>query len=62
MLMRLLTLFLAYQHLSSGMNLRECKDQSWLNVQGVPVFCFDYMQDVFAYPRWYTYPRLKPQV
>jgi hypothetical protein len=40
--MRRLSMFLAYQHISSGTNLRECEDQSWLKVQAVPVFRFDY--------------------
>jgi hypothetical protein len=42
MLMRWLSLFLAYQHLNSGTNLREWEDQSWLKVQAVPVFRFDW--------------------
>jgi hypothetical protein len=39
--MRWLSLFLACQHLSSGTNLRECKDQSWFKVPAVPVFRFN---------------------
>jgi hypothetical protein len=27
--------------LNSATNLRECKDQSWFKVRGVPVFRFD---------------------
>jgi expansin (peptidoglycan-binding protein) len=38
--MRWWSLFLACQHVSPGMNLRECEDQSWFNVQAVPVFRF----------------------
>jgi hypothetical protein len=34
--MRWLSLFLACQHLSSGTNLRECKDQSWFKVETAP--------------------------
>jgi hypothetical protein len=40
--MRWLSLFLTYQHLYSGTNLRECEDQSWFKVQAVPVFRFDW--------------------
>jgi hypothetical protein len=40
LLMRLLSLFLACQHLKSGTNLRECDDQSWFDVQVDPVIRF----------------------
>jgi hypothetical protein len=33
-------MFLAYRHLSSGRDLRECKDQRWFNVQSVIIFRF----------------------
>jgi hypothetical protein len=39
--MRLLSIFLACQHLSSGTDLRDCQDQNWYEVQAVPVFRFD---------------------
>jgi hypothetical protein len=38
--MRILGLFLACQHLNSGMNLRECEDQSRFNVQAIPVLAY----------------------
>jgi hypothetical protein len=41
LLMIWLSLFLACQHLSLGMNIHECEDQSWFNVQEVPVFVID---------------------
>jgi hypothetical protein len=41
LLLRWLSLLLAYQRLNSGANLRECEDQSWFKIQAVPVFRFD---------------------
>jgi hypothetical protein len=48
--MRLLSLFLACQHLSSGTNLREWDDQSWVKVQAVPLFRFDWCKIFFSFP------------
>jgi hypothetical protein len=41
LLMRWWSFFVACQHLSSGTNPRECRDQSWFKVQAVPAFRFD---------------------
>jgi hypothetical protein len=49
--MRWLSLFLACQHLCSEMNLRECEDQSWFDVQAVPVFHFDWCK-LFVKYHW----------
>jgi hypothetical protein len=37
----MMRMFVARQHLNSGANLRECKDQISFKVQAVPVFRFD---------------------
>jgi hypothetical protein len=51
MLMRCLSLFVAFQNLNSGMNIRECEDQFWLKVQMDPVFRFDWCK-MFSLTPW----------
>jgi hypothetical protein len=48
----------ACERLSSRTNLRECEDQSWFEVQAVPVLRFD-SYNIFACPWGYAHPRLK---
>jgi hypothetical protein len=39
--MRWLSLFLEYQHINSGTNIRECEIQSCFKTEAVPLFRFD---------------------
>jgi hypothetical protein len=60
--MRWLSLFLACQLLNSVTNLRECEDQSWFNVQAVPVFRFDWCKVSSHTPQVTRTPGWRPLV